>query len=200
MVANLRRENRNLNLAASVRAFCPQPPNALSDGWAGAKFARPFCATALRLGLLALLGLAALCLAGCRTSEQPESARYASVVIHGNTPGQIATITDQVFHEHGFRVVESELPELVFEKRGSGLNEMAYGSWVGERRIWLRAKVRIVPLGEMKYRVECQAYFVSDIGGPTEEELSSRPRRGPYQKMLEEVGHRLGRKGPPGGR
>ncbi len=139
--------------------------------------------------------LAALSGAGCRSSapEQPESARYASMVIHGNTPGQIATVTQEVFRGDGFAVAQSGPSKLVFEKQGSRFNELAYGSWVGDTPIWVRARVSIVPAGEAAFRVECQAYYIWDKAGPAEEELPSRPRSAHFKKLLQEVAHRLTR-------
>ncbi|HEV2209457.1 MAG TPA: hypothetical protein VG167_11815 [Verrucomicrobiae bacterium] len=136
-----------------------------------------------------------LVLTGCST-EKPESKRYASVVVQGNTPGQIAAAATQVLHENGYSPVQVEPPNLVYEKRGNRWAQIKYGSAIDDTPIFVRVKVAIVPAGEAQFRLDAHAYYVWDKGGPTEQEITSNlPRSGPIQKMLEEIVRRLGGKG-----
>ncbi len=144
----------------------------------------------LRFALLLLLG--SLWMTGCHSPDKPESARYASVEIQGNTPGQIAAVLQQVFREAEYKATQPVPPKLVFEKIASHFDQLAYGSWVEGTPVWLRARVELMPIGEARYRLDCHAYFVRDIRGPLEEELQgSHPRRSTYQKMLDEAARRL---------
>jgi hypothetical protein len=131
----------------------------------------------------------------CRSAKQPASARFAHVVIAGNTPGQIRNATVGVFLDNGYKARQTDPGNMVFEKEGSRMNNFAYGNWMGDTPVWIRVKASIVALGEMSCRVQCAAYLVRDIGSAAEEELPvSSLHRGLYQKMLEDVANRLARK------
>ncbi len=143
------------------------------------------------LALLAL-GLGAFVGGGCRSTPEPEAGGFASVLIGGNTPGQIGAMAIDMFNAHGYLAVESGQTHLVFEKKGSSLSNLAYGSWLGDTPVWMRVKVAIVPVAEATFRLQCQAYRVQDRGGALEEEVKiGRLHSHPYQKLLEEVAGRF---------
>jgi len=132
---------------------------------------------------------------GCRSTKEPVSARFASVILAGNTPGQIRDAAISVFLDNGYKAKQTDPNGMVFEKEGSRMNNFAYGNWVGDTPVWIRVKGSVVPVGEMSCRLQCNAYLVRDIGSAAEEELPvSSLHRAPYQKMLEEVAKRLMRK------
>jgi hypothetical protein len=142
-------------------------------------------------------GLALLSVIGCKSTDSSEKPPFASVIIAGNTPGQIRNVAVDVFTDQGFKVRQSNPAGMVFEKQGSRMNDIAYGSWMGDTPVWVRVKADTVPAGEMKLRLECTAWLVIDIGSAAEEEKSiSRLHRGTYQKLLNEVAKRL-RQGNP---
>lgn len=130
---------------------------------------------------------------GCKSSEVPASARFASVLIRGNTPGQIAFVLRETFAAHGYSVASADQSPLVFEKKAKGLSNITYGNWGDDIPLFLRVKVRIVPVGEeATFRIECQAYMVRDRGSPTEEEIRfSNLRSRPFQELLDEAAARL---------
>lgn len=132
-------------------------------------------------------------LAGCSSPEQGSSSGFAAVTIKGNTPGQISEAAIAVFTEAGYAVVVPGRTRLVFEKEGSSMNNLAYGSWMGETPVWVRVRASVVPAGEATHRLECRAWMVRDHGSHLEEEVKASPMaRGAYQKLLEEVARRLG--------
>jgi hypothetical protein len=138
----------------------------------------------------------ALLFAGCHTTEKsaeekPTSSAWASVQIHGNTPGQISQVTSEVFKEHGFTRGGQPKGGLVFEKEASKFSNLAYGNWIGDVPVWTRVKVSIVPAGEATYSLECTAYNVRDKGGATEEEIKMHMGKGTYQKLLDEIAARF---------
>lgn len=151
-----------------------------------------------RLWLVPLISTAVLVCAGCKSSSEPASARFASVVIHGNTPGQIGTTVLQTFVAHGYIAASAEPSNLVFEKKAKGLSNITYGNWGDDTPLYVRVKLRIVPVGEEEtFRIECQAYMVRDRGSSTEEEIRfSNLRSHPFQEMLDEVATRLRPKNP----
>ena len=125
---------------------------------------------------------------GCRSTQPTDSGGFASVVIPGNTPGQIRDVAVEVFRNHGYSAEKKDPGNLIFEKEGSGMNNFAYGNWLTDSKVWIRVKAAIVPVGEMTARLECRAYIVRDRAGSTEEELPvSRLHSGQYQKLLNEV-------------
>jgi hypothetical protein len=147
---------------------------------------------AWRLAALLALGLGALMNGGCRSTPKPESEVFASVIIAGNTPGQIGAMTTQVFQAHGYKVAAAGRKGLVFEKEGSTWSNLAYGSWLGDTPVWERVKVAIEPVAEAAFRLQCQAYRVQDRGGALEEETKiGQAHARPYEKLLEEVAARF---------
>lgn len=151
-------------------------------------------ATGLAWFLLSICVLA--CGSGCRSAAAHSAPGFASVVISGNTPGQIRDAAVDVFVHDGYIATEKEDPaNLVFEKEGSKMSNFAYGSWMGDTPVWMRVKATIVPVGDMRSRLQCHAYRVRDRGSAAEEELPiSRLHRGQYQKLLDEVAQRFAQK------
>jgi len=134
----------------------------------------------------------ALFFAGCASSGKPASARFASVVIHGNTPGQIGNVAIEVFRVNGYEAVQTGLTSLVFEKEAKGLSNFTYGNWANETPLFSRVRVRIVPVDEGTFRIECQAYMVRDRRSSIEEEIKlSSLKRHPFQAMMDKVAQRL---------
>jgi hypothetical protein len=140
------------------------------------------------------LSLLAVCLcvlfgSGCR-STKPDDARFASVEIKGNTPGQISEIAVEVFQDNGYLVASAKPAELIFEKKASGWNNFAYGNWT--EPVWVRVTAAIVPVSDITFRLQCHAALLRDRGDLTEEEIKvSNLRSHPYQKLLNEVANRL---------
>jgi hypothetical protein len=136
------------------------------------------------------LGFCGLC--GCKTDPRPAAARFASVELQGHTPREIAAAAIDVFRDQGYRLAHKSTFGLVFEQQGSNLNNLAYGSWIGDQPVWQRVTVDVIALSEGRYRVQCHVVLVRDRSGPTEEELNVRFRSGPFQKMMDEIARRLG--------
>jgi hypothetical protein len=132
---------------------------------------------------------------GCHSTDSSSPARFASVVISGNTPGQIRDAAMEVFGDNGYRAASTDPSAMVFEKEGSSMNNFAYGSWLGDSRVWIRVKAGIIMTGERRNLLECTAFLVRDIGSAAEEELPVRGmHRGQYQKLLDQVASRLNRR------
>jgi hypothetical protein len=141
------------------------------------------------------VAVAGLALLGCKSMNKPASASFASVRIQGHTAEQIRAASVVVFQQDGYTVVEGRRSEMVFEKEGSRWDQLAYGSWVNEASVWLRAKVTVVPLYDDTYRLQCQAYKVHNKGDPLAEEQVriGNSHRKPYQTLLDEVQGQLNR-------
>jgi hypothetical protein len=146
----------------------------------------------MRLGGLLFLGLVCgtLAGAGCRSTGQPVSGQFASVDLQGHTPAQIRAAATQIFQLNGYQVTQTTRTNLVFEKKGSGMNSVTYGNWT--EAVWVRVRASIVPISEIGYRLQCDAFMVRDRGGATEEEVRLKHfQNGPYQELLDKVGRQL---------
>jgi hypothetical protein len=130
--------------------------------------------------------------AGCASLSQPASASFASVIISGSTSEEIQTVTRSVFGDAGYKLASSVGDAMVFEREGSRMDHIAYGSAIANTPVWNRVRVSLVPFVSGTLRLQCQAYMVRDYGaGPMEEELKLLPiRAGPYQQLLESVAKR----------
>lgn len=147
------------------------------------------------LGFLVWLAVAIcwVAVSGCRSTEGGSPKALAAVVLRGNTPGQISQATEAVFREHGYLAAEEALDHLVFEKKGTRMENIEYGSWLGDEPVWVRVKVSIVPVGETAFRLQCRAFLVTNRGSGAEQELEiGRMHAGAYRKLLQEVAARLG--------
>jgi hypothetical protein len=141
--------------------------------------------------IMAVIGLAVLLAAGCKTNDKPESAQFASVDIRGRPVDLIRSATADVFHEHGYKAESESLATLVFDKEGSAMNNLAYGNWMGTP-VGTRVRLNFVPIGEYSFRIECHAFIVRNKGEVLEDEITINGiHRGQYQKMLDEIAKRL---------
>lgn len=144
---------------------------------------------ALLSGLLALAG------AGCGATK-PGSASFASVIIRGPAPNDIQKATIEVFQADGY-AAGSIGDELVFQKEGSRMTNLAYEGLVGTHegaQTLVRVKTDLVNLGNGAYRLQCQAYIVKGAGGDPffqKEQRLANIRSGPYQSLLDKVAKRF---------
>jgi len=142
---------------------------------------------------LSLLAAGTLCLCGCQSLTVPASATFASVKISGHTPQEVMAETVKVFENEGYRTISSTEQETVFEREGTRWDQIAYGDHVGkDQAVVSRVKAEIVDLGGGVYRLQCNAYMVSDVGTTFEdEEKVGALRRGAYRALLDKVIQRL---------
>ena len=131
----------------------------------------------------------------CRSTGDSTGNSIASVIITGNTPGQIRDVAVDIFSDNGYKVASSSPDHIVFEKQGGGMSNFAYGNWMGSE-VWVRVRAAIVPVHERTFRLQCSVFMVRDIGSATEEEVTlTRIHQHSFQNMLDEVAKRLAAKG-----
>jgi len=138
--------------------------------------------------------LCILSLAGCRSHPAPQQLPISELVIHGNTPGQIRKVTEAVFTEKGYETMhKSGQSPMVFEKKGTKWENLAYGDWSGP--VWIRVDVSLERAGEEAFRLDYKARLLQDRGETTEEEVRmAHINVRPFQEILAEIGKRLGQK------
>jgi hypothetical protein len=157
----------------------------------------PSLSAKLQYALLipALGAVLALTGAGCGATK-PGSASFASVVIKGHSPQEIATVTAKVFEADGWAGGSMKGHPIVFQKEGSRMTDLAYGgvadTYYGAKTV-VRVKMDLVSLGEDSHRLQCQAFIVKDPGDPffSQEQRLANVRSGPYQSLLNKVAKQL---------
>lgn len=152
---------------------------------------RPLSMKTKSLLLAALL----VSFAGCRLGE-PGSASFASVKIRQHSPAEIATVTAGVFREDGWTVTGTGLHQMVFEKEGTrGQNYARAGivrTQAGAQTV-VRVRVNISDMGDGSYRLDGQAFVVTDPGDSffEDEVRLANFRAGPYQDLLDKAADKL---------
>lgn len=144
------------------------------------------------LSVLLAVCFGALATSGCRSAAKQEPARFASVEIVGQPHERVRDVTAEVFHEHGYLVTRNGWASLVFEREGSSMNNLAYGTWMAGR-VWVRVKAAIFDVSARQCRLQCEAFIVQNRGEALEEEIRIKKMHNrPYQELLDEVAKRLG--------
>jgi hypothetical protein len=130
--------------------------------------------------------------AGCHVSGKSDSNGFAVVEIHGNTPGQISTVTKQVFRDNGYEIARTDLDAMTFEKQASNMEAVKYGGWLDA--VWMRVEVTLVPVAEQTFEVQARVRMLQGRGTFEEEVKHASIKSAPYQQLLDEVAKRLGQK------
>lgn len=143
------------------------------------------------LALSALAGTL-LGLAGCASAARGGPTNFAGVIIENHTTDEIRQAAVDVFTSNYYVTKLSGTDILVFEKMGSGMDNLAYGGW-SPNEVSIRVKVYLTPASDIAYIVSCDAFMVRNAGDGVfeDEQRLLKIRRGPYQRLLEEVKSRL---------
>ncbi len=138
------------------------------------------------LGLLALL-----LVVGCQSSK-PGSSSDAAVEIKGHSLDRIWTTTVVVFAEQAYRLRTNSATQLNFDRPASTGEKLKYGDWMNDGMM-MEVKVRLQELTSDTTLLRADVYVVQDPTNPSfrsERRIMSLSHR-PYQKLLEDVQHRL---------
>lgn len=122
----------------------------------------------------------------------PGSDSFASVTIPRRTTAEIHAATRRVFTAEGFRESGATSGDLAFEKRGTSAQNLVHGSLgsaADGSETWVRVRLKLEYLGDGRHRLHAQAYMVPRHGDSffEEEHRLTKLRRGPYQKLLDQV-------------
>jgi hypothetical protein len=139
--------------------------------------------------LLTLLPLGFI--TGCQSAATGGSHSFASVIIENHTMDEIREVAIAVFSENFYTTKVSGPDILVFEKAGSTMDNVLYGGWGPD--VTLRVKLYISSASSLSYQLTAQAYMVREAGDIRieDEQRMTKLRRGPYQKLLEQIKARL---------
>ena len=127
---------------------------------------------------------------GCRTTDPniPKTDSLAALIIYGADNQDIRKASREVFLEQQFLQTITNATLMTFEKRGSTMDDIAYGSFLNNES-WIRAKLTIEPMDEERHLLECRVFMVRNHGESffEEEKKLSRFKRGQYQDLLDEI-------------
>lgn len=145
------------------------------------------------MAILCCCCLMSILFCGCHSTQKSASSSFASIEIRNKNPVQIRQAALDIFHEHDYKAPVATLAKMVFEKEGTTFDNASYGNWMGGTPIWIRIKLKVLPMAEDVYELQCMAFYVRDKGRAAfEEEIKvSNMRSRPYQKLLDEVAQRL---------
>ncbi|GEM_PF-2237782 len=140
--------------------------------------------------LVAALSASLLFVGGCATPS--EFGDRTVVLIHNQEPETIIETTTQVFIGNGFTKVGSTDTEGVYERRGTTMQNMAYGSWM-EGAIWEKATVTVEPYGKGASLLEAKVDRISNKNDEFFAEKKAMPKRArkPFQEMLDQIATQL---------
>ncbi len=144
------------------------------------------------MGLAGLLVVWLLLGAGCESTSPTGAKVTATTTVSGRSLSEIRMATLTAFQKAGYTVASAFGRDLVFEKRASGMTDLAYGGWM-DPAVWLRVKVRIEELKPNVNALDCSVYRVQNRGDNILEEetkaLSAKSK--PYKELLADIKAKL---------
>jgi hypothetical protein len=141
----------------------------------------------------ALAAVLGLLFAGCQSFSSNPGGSLASVTIANRTMPQIATATEAVFASKSFTGGPTGPNQFSFERPGSRMNDLAYGSLVFKEKVTVRVVVTMQPLYDNQILLSCKAWLVEDDGDPVfQDKHRVRPlQKWPYQELLRDIQDKL---------
>jgi hypothetical protein len=138
---------------------------------------------------MGLTGL--LFLTGCQSSK-PGGSSHASVEIKGHSIENIRSTAVVVFAEEGY-ALRTNLPAMmIFSRPATSAQKFKYGDWMNDGMV-MEIKLRVQEMAERDVLLRADVYAVQDASDPyfrNEQRVMTVSRRS-YQKMLDEVQHRV---------
>ncbi len=130
-------------------------------------------------------------LAGCSTLslDMETSGTVPEVEIEGAFFEEIVDGCHEVLPKEGYKFVGQRGSCVIFEKRASTMDYLAWGGWsTSEDELVERLRLNVREVGSDSFQLECQPFFVTDAGGHMEEARKiSRLKSGKFQRLLEDV-------------
>jgi len=147
-----------------------------------------------KVGVVVACGVAMILIlvlsAGCKSAEG--SGAFAAVTVSSPSAEVVRQVVLSVFEAGGYYDA-SRGRQWFMDRPPSRMGQWMHGGWFGSDDVRERAKLRLIPLSDGKYRLECTAVMVRDAGDPffEEETRMTGLKSNPYRKMLGEVERRL---------
>jgi len=143
---------------------------------------------------VALAGALGLCATGCQSFNGPPPGNLASVTITNKAMADVATATAAVFAVHGFKGGQTGPGQFTYNRLGSRINNLAYGSYMFEEAVTVKVQVTLQQLTPNSILVGCKAWLVeADNDSVFEDSHKVRPiRKWPYDQLLKDIQTQLG--------
>ena len=140
------------------------------------------------IGLASLLLGGLLLLGGCQSTSPTGAKVAASSTITGRSLSEIRLATLEAFQKEGYTVPSAFGRDLVFEKRASGMTDLAYGGWM-DPAVWLRVKVHIDEIKPGVNVLDCSVYRVLNRGDNIleEENRAYGTSNKPFKQLLAKI-------------
>jgi hypothetical protein len=147
-------------------------------------------------GTGALIILAAIFSAGCKSTDKPESASFAAVVIPNKTVDQIREAAVAVFRQNGYTALTLGDGTTGFEREANSREQRQYAGFVGAHegdKVVIRVTIKIEPKNPGADWLSCKASAVTNPGQGVFETTSALFgfQSDPYQKLLNQVAAKL---------
>ena len=139
------------------------------------------------------LGLCLLAV-GCQSFNSSPGGSLSSVTITDRTMPQIASAIQEVFVSHYFQGGQTGPYEFTYERPGSRMNNMAYGSYFFDEKVTVRVVVKVQSLSGTQYLLTCKAALVEDAGDPVFQDTHKVRylRKWPYDQLIQDIKKQLG--------
>jgi hypothetical protein len=144
----------------------------------------------------ALIILATIFFAGCKSMDKPESAGFAAVVVSNQSVQAIQHATDAVFQENGYTAMTLADGSLGFQRQATEREQRQYAGFVGAHegdKVLIRVQTKIEPKNAGAYWLSCKAFAITNPGQGIFENTTPLFgfQSGQYQKLLDQVAARL---------
>ena len=140
--------------------------------------------------------LAAIFSSGCRSTDKPESAGFAAVVISNQSVDRIKQAAMTVFQQNGYQPVTLPDGTLVFEREATEREQRQYAGFAGAHegeKVVMRVRMNIAVKNPAAYWVSCKAYAVCNPGQGVFENITPlfNFQSGPYQKLMDQIARQV---------
>ncbi len=150
-----------------------------------------FISTTIRWRWLPLLLLPVLLvmLAGCQNFNKPPDNNLASITVTNRTLAQVSTAVRTVFESHYFKGGPAGTGLFIYERPGSRMNNLAYGSYFFEEKVTVKVTVNVEPIYGGQFLVSCDAKLIEDAGDPVFKDSHHvrELQKWPYQQLLNDI-------------
>jgi hypothetical protein len=138
-------------------------------------------------GVAILIGL----LAGCSSPRPTDQMSDTTVLILNRTPQEISSAIKETYKRHQFENTSSKDGELVFEKRGTVMNDIMSPNWL-DGPTWVRVKVFQRQLDSDRTLIDYGVYLVQQPDDPMfQQEHPYGGHKKEFRSLMQEVARNL---------
>ena len=145
--------------------------------------------------LLAALGLLMAAIGcGCQSFNSPPDNNLASVTITNRSMSEISGAIQKVFESHYFQGGPIGPDRFIYERPGSRMNDLAYGSYMFKENVTVRVTLNLQPVYGNQILLSCNAALIEDAADPVFKDTHHvrSLQKWPYQDLLKDIKQQLG--------